>query len=309
METDPRSELRADHLSGASELVDLAAQAARSALQEVGPDPSHLGPALRRVCRSQPSMAVIQRLAGRALETALTAARSGADPAVAGRQIAEAIDAFVTDHQQAATVLVGNAVRELVPDIGWVATMSRSSLVERTLLMSGEMGSDIRILLCESRPLYEGRALAAKLAAAGLPCWISVDAAGALLLSRADLLLVGADAVRPRTFVNKVGTYPLLLAAREINLDVYVLAQRTKFLPADAALFDLDEREGAEVWPDAAAGIQVVNPTFEEIPLSLTRGVMTEGGLLPPGEAGLAASEVVLPGPLLPAWGAGERDM
>ena len=254
-------------------------------------------------------MAVIQRLAGRALETALAAARSGAGSPQAGREIAEAIDAFVTDHDQAAGVLVSNAARELVPETGWVATISRSSLVERTLLKSAGTGSNLRILVSESRPLCEGRTLTAKLAAAGLPCWISTDAAAALLLARADVLLVGADAVRPRTFVNKVGTYPLLLAAREINLDVYVLAQRTKFLPADAALFDLDERSGEEVWPDAAAGIQVVNPTFEEIPLSLIRGVMTEGGLLPPGEAGLAASEVALPGALLPAWGAGEGDV
>jgi translation initiation factor eIF-2B subunit delta len=248
-------------------------------------------------------MAVIQRLAARVLETAEAAGRSDEAPEAAASRITESLDSFVGDYREAGRSIVQHAGRELIPDAGWVASFSRSSLVERTLLAAHQAGRDIQVLLGESRPLYEGRELSTRLTAAGVQCWLTVDAACGLLLPRADVLIVGADAVRPRTFVNKVGTYSLLLIARELNLDCYALAQREKFLPADAALFALDERQPSEVWADPTPGVQVRNPTFEEIPLGLLRGVMTEGGLLPPGEAGARAAEVSLPSALKIEWG------
>ena len=105
-------------------------------------------------------------------------------------------------------------------------------------------------------------------------------------------------AVRQRTFVNKVGTGSLLLAARELGRPAHVLSQTAKFLPARAPL-DLTARDPAQVWEGAPADLTVVNPTFEEIGLGLTASVVTERGFLPPGEAGSVAANTVLPEALL----------
>jgi translation initiation factor 2B subunit (eIF-2B alpha/beta/delta family) len=111
--------------------------------------------------------------------------------------------------------------------------------------------------------------------------------------------------VRPRSFVNKVGTGALLLAARELGLEAHALAPTAKFLPARAPLLALPERPPSQVWDAAPAGVRVTNPVFEEISLALLRSVVTERGFLPPGEAGSVAENVVLPAELLVSPGEG----
>ena len=302
IQRDARAALGQDHRAGASELLGFAAAASRAALAETGPDPAPLARALRRVCHAQPAMGAVFRLASRALEVAETAARRVDTPDRAEEEIGLALDRFVTDFDEAGHAVVEHA-RAVFPASGWAATHSRSSLVEALFLGLAGQGTQVRVLLSESRPLLEGRDLARRLAEAKIPCWLTVDAAAALLLPRASVVLVGADAVLPKTFVNKIGTYALLLAARELNVPAYVLAQRAKFLPSGVSLFELGERDPEQVWKDSALGVSVRNPTFEESPLGLVRGVIVESGLMLPNETGVAASETSLVEALRKPWG------
>ena len=301
IQRDARAALGQDHRAGASELVAFAAAACRAALAETGPDPAPLARALRRVCHAQPSMGAVLRLASRVLEVAETAKRRGDDAGHAEDEISLALDQFVADFEDAGHAIVEHGL-DVFPASGWAATHSRSSLVEAVFLEVARRHKPVQVLLSESRPLLEGRDLARRLAEAKIPCWLTVDAAAALLLPRAAVLLVGADAVLPKTFVNKVGTYALLLAARELNVPAYALAQCAKFLPASVGLFELGERDPEQVWKDGALGVSVRNPTFEECPLGLVRGVIAESGVLLPNEAGVAAGETSLAEPLLAPW-------
>jgi len=302
IDRDPRSRLGQDHHSGASELVGLAALAAKAALEERGPATESLIPALRRICRAQPAMGSVLRLASRILEVATSAEHAGTDPDRAVSEIQLAIGAFLADFDVATEAIVERGA-ELVPSSGWVATYSRSSLVERVLLATAARRRPLFVLLTESRPQLEGRELARKLAGAGVPCWLTVDAAGGLLLPQARAMLLGADAVLPKTFVNKAGTYALLLAARELNVPAYALAQRAKFVSSGAKLLELGERDPSPVWEEAPAGVSVRNLAFEESPLSLLRGVVVEDGVLPPGEAGIVASQASVHEALSKPWG------
>ena len=113
----------------------------------------------------------------------------------------------------------------------------------------------LRAILCESRPLCEGVALAEAWAAAGVRCTVVTDAQAGLFVGRADLVLVGADAVGegegegkevggtgggggasaapgPLVAVNKVGTRLLALAAAAEGVPVAVLADSSKLAPA-----------------------------------------------------------------------------
>jgi translation initiation factor 2B subunit (eIF-2B alpha/beta/delta family) len=301
---DARMHLAADHRSGASELVATAAAAVRAALDEVGPTPERLAPALRRICRAQPAMASVINLSSRALLVAESAAQRGDVHELAAAHVRQAVTAFEADLATAGEAAVDHAAA-MFPPTGWVATYSRSSLVENLFLTVHAARRSVRALLAEGRPLCEGRELARRLAAAGVPCWLTVDASLPLLLPQAAALFVGADTVLPTRFINKAGTYALLLAAREGNVPAYAIAPRAKFLPAEAHLLELEQRDPAEVWPDAPAGVSVRNLTFEEAPLSLLRGVITETGVLPPGEAGVAAAETKIPAALRAAWGEG----
>jgi translation initiation factor eIF-2B subunit delta len=167
--------------------------------------------------------------------------------------------------------------------------------VREALLAAKAAGREPRVLVAESRPLYEGRALAEALGAAGIPVWLVVDAALPLLLSQALMVWLGADAVTDHGVLNKVGSFGATLAAREHSVPVYALATRRKFLPASTAALRIPEMPPAEVWDAPPAGVQPRNVYFELTPLALLRGVVVEDLVLPPGEAAQLARERALP--------------
>ena len=267
----------------------LMERVARSAAGDTATWQRELVAAVRELAHGQPAMAAFFTLGTRALQVAAAADRDAAAVAERAARVREALVAWGTDWSAASARLVLEA-QACLPASGWVATYTRSSLVERALLAAHGEGRPVRVLLAESRPALEGRALAATLARAGIPLWLAVDGSLGLLLPQAGAFWIGVDAVRERTFVTKAGTYALLLVARELNLPVYAFAQRAKFLPDRCRRMHLPHRSAAEVWEEAPPGVNVVNLAFEEVPLSLVRGVVTEGGMLGPQEAGQAAA-------------------
>jgi translation initiation factor 2B subunit (eIF-2B alpha/beta/delta family) len=291
-----------DSISPQTPLVEAAVTRLARVAAEGGGDFDRLAAAARAEADAQPAMAAFVALGTRALLVARKAQDESAPPAEAAGRVVAALEAWRRDFVLAGEEIVRRAA-ELIPTSGWIATTTRSSLVERSLLAAHATGRPVRVLCSESRPMFEGRMLAETLAGAGVTTWLAVDGALGLLLPQAGALWLGADAIRERTFVSKAGAYALLLVARELNVPAYVLAQRAKFLPDRCRRLTLPRRDPAEVWPDAPAGTNVVNVPFEEAPLSLVRGVMTEGGFLGPREiedaAGLAqvAAELREPSP------------
>ena len=274
---------------------------ARSSPSPGGPAVAEVVAAARVLCDAQPAMAAFVALATRAVSVARKAEIEEAPPAERVERIVKAIETWHADFTAAGEAIV-RASPEALPATGWIATFTRSSLVERALLAAHEAGRPLHVLCAESRPMNEGRDLAVALAARGVPAWLAVDGALGLLLPQAAALWLGVDAVREHTFVAKAGTYGLVLVAREINLPVWLFAQRAKFLPDRCRRLALPRRDPAEVWPDAPSGVNVVNLPFEEVPLGLARGVLTEGGFLGPREVeDAAASTPVAPELLDPA--------
>jgi translation initiation factor 2B subunit (eIF-2B alpha/beta/delta family) len=245
------------------------------------------------LCDAQPAMATFLAVGTRLLGVAEKAALEGVSAADARARVLTALATWRADFAQA-TEAVARQAQSVLPASGWVATTTRSSLVENALLLAHAEGRPVHVLLAESRPMNEGRGLATALAGAGVPTWFAVDGALPLLLPQAGAFLVGADAVREKSFLAKAGTYALLLVARELNLPAYVLAQRAKFVSDRCTRLTLPRRDAAEVWPDAPAGVLVVNAPFEEAPLGLVRGVVTESGFLGPREIEEAAGAALI---------------
>lgn len=161
-----------------------------------------------------------------------------------------------------------------------VLTHSRSSLVERLLREAGA-GMIREVLCCESRPLCEGRDLAAALADAGLRARLLIDAAAAALIAGVDVVLLGADAVLPDGLVHKIGSRGIALAARQAGVPAYALCPSERWLPAEAApLLAFADHPADEVWAAAPAGVAVENRYFDHTPLIWLRGLVTEQGVL-----------------------------
>jgi translation initiation factor 2B subunit (eIF-2B alpha/beta/delta family) len=253
---------------------------------------------LREAQALQPTMALIHQLAARALEVADTALGRGETAAGLRTAVALSCDTERNDLIAARKAVAKQAAGLVTERGGWIATLSSSAAVREAILEAHRAGREPRVLLAEGRPLYEGRASAAALAAAGVPVWLVVDAALPLLLSQARMVWLGADAVTDMGVMNKLGSFAAALAAREHSVPVYALAERRKFLPAATAALKILEMPPAEVWDKPAAGVQPRNVYFERVPLPLLRGVVVEDLVLPPGEAATLARERPLPGEL-----------
>jgi translation initiation factor 2B subunit (eIF-2B alpha/beta/delta family) len=161
-----------------------------------------------------------------------------------------------------------------------IVTLSASGSVTRLLEALRSRGP-LRVSCSEGRPALEGRRLAERLAALGVEVTFLTDAALAAALDGANAVLVGADAVGPRHFVNKTGTRMLLSAAGVAGVPVYVAATRDKFvMPALWPRLTIRHEPPAEVWDAPPAGVLVRNPYFETVPLDLTTGVISDVGVL-----------------------------
>ncbi len=250
---------------------------------------------LRAAQASQPTMALVHQLAARALEVA----NAGVSREVGAPELRQSLSqSCASEREDLAAAQLGAAqlaVGLLNETDAFVATLSASSAVRDALLLAKRLNRAPRVLLSESRPLFEGRALAAGLAAAGIPVWLVVDAALPMLLSGARMVWIGADAITDRGVVNKVGSFALALAAREHSVPVYVIATRRKFLPASTGALKIQELSPDEVWTEAPRGVLPRNVCFELVPFELIRGIVVEDAVLGITEARTVALDRALP--------------
>jgi translation initiation factor 2B subunit (eIF-2B alpha/beta/delta family) len=244
-----------------------------------------LARAARALIRAQPAMAAIARLAD-----AVLAAVGDAPTAPA---VVAAVQAFDARVRRAAAAIEREAVA-LVPPGGTVLTLSASSLVERTLLRAHRDGRGPRVICPESRPGREGAELARRLAAAGVPTELWVDAAAARCLATTSLVLVGADTLAPAGLVHKIGTLGLALTARDRGVPVYTVAGSEKLLPALVGGALTQHRPASEVLRRAPRGVLVANYYYDLTPLSLLAGAVTEHGRLTHDAITAAATAVPL---------------
>jgi translation initiation factor eIF-2B subunit delta len=79
--------------------------------------------------------------------------------------------------------------------------------------------------------------------------------------------------------VNKVGTYPLALAARAAGVPVYVLSEAAKIAPPTLPLV-FEEMPPEELLPEPLPGVTARNVYFDLTPADLIAGLVTEVGFL-----------------------------
>lgn len=278
--------LRSDRDRGAAELVALAGDAYRAALERVpaSAPADELRVVLERAARdtvaAQPAMAPLATLAAE-LRGALAA--KGPDGARAA--VVRLLDELPRRLERA-PVEIARLALELLPAGARVLTLSNSSTVRSALLAAAARGP-LRVVCLESRPRLEGRALADVLAAAGAEATLAPDAAMATLVASCDLVIVGADSVGDGGVVNKIGTHAAALCARAAGVAAYVLADSMKLLPHGAPQPVADERPPDEMWDSVPEGVRVWNRYFEATPLALFTAVVTEVGVLGPPEVEL----------------------
>lgn len=196
---------------------------------------------------------------------------------------------------------VAEGALPLISDGGTVVTLSQSSTVQHALLHAQRAGRRFKVICAESRPAYEGRETAAKLAAHGIAVVLAVDTAAVTAVANADqfrgdafVVLVGADMLTTKGLVNKVGTLALALATKHSGVPLYALCSSEKFLPPGYPMPPQRTRPNDTIWPEAPADVEVWNRYYDFTSLHQVAGIATEQGVLPAAavEAWLAVTKL-----------------
>ena len=196
-----------------------------------------------------------------------------------GRRIAEAGLSILPDGE--ARVLTHCNAGGLATS-GWGTALAPLYLAHRT-------GRKVAVFADETRPLLQGARLTAwEMARAGIPVTVLVDGAGASVLreGKVDVVITGADRIAANgDTANKIGTYPLALAAKAAGVPFYIAAPMSTFdlSLASGAEIPIEERAADEVLgANAGEGVAAYNPAFDVTPAELIAGWITEKGVLQP---------------------------
>jgi len=113
-----------------------------------------------------------------------------------------------------------------------IITHSYSAAVLSTLKELKAQEINLKVILTESRPDFEGIQLANALDKLEITYEIITDAQIGLWVKEADMAITGADCVtRDLYVINKAGTFLLALSARYYGVPFYVVAEEYKFHP------------------------------------------------------------------------------
>ncbi|MCG7844763.1 MAG: hypothetical protein MIO90_04970 [Methanomassiliicoccales archaeon] len=251
-----------DHVSGSSEIYSELLRDLMKALSErpSSKDWQEFSEGLSKV---KMSMAPVQNVTG-SIRVLLNAR-------IPEGQLNGFIKGFLADLIEREELAAGIIAKKVLQEhrASRVMTLSYSSTVMAALLA---MPKEVEVLVAESLPMGEGVVTYRRLNERGVKASLFRDSMMSSMVATADLVLVGADGVCPEGVVNKVGTMPLTLAAREHGIPVVVLCSTSKLIP----VLDIDTMSKVHT----VDGLRYHESVFELTPLPLFHTVITEEGVL-----------------------------
>ncbi len=220
-----------------------------------------------------------------AIKYILTGASTGdGDAAQIKKRVSERVD-FTLKHFEVSKQRIMEFGSRKVKKGSVIYTHCHSSSVVDVLKAAKRRGIDFEVHNTETRPRFQGRITAKELSDIGIKVVHYVDSGAIYALRKADMMLIGADAITSEGFViNKIGSSVFAEIAADENIPVYCCANSWKFDPATTkgAIEEIEERPADEVWPNAPKKIIVRNPAFELVDPRHITGIISELGVYRP---------------------------
>ncbi|XP_074274980.1 uncharacterized protein LOC141599011 [Silene latifolia] len=208
--------------------------------------------------------------------------------------VIEAVNELIQDinscHEQIAEQAVEHIHQNEV-----ILTLGRSRTVMEFLCAAKEKKRSFRVFVAEGAPRYQGHVLAKELVARGLQTTVITDSAVFAMISRVNMVIVGAHAVMANGgLIAPVGLNMVALAAQRHAVPFVVVAGSHKLCPlyphnpevllnelkSPSDLLDFGEFSDCL---DFGSGngeplLHVVNPTFDYVPPKLVSLFITDTG-------------------------------
>jgi ribose 1,5-bisphosphate isomerase len=209
-----------------------------------------------------------------------------------GREWQEAIDEM-QDYFEKFDKKLFEYATNFIPDNAKIYTHCHSNTVEKILINAKDKG--ISVFVTETRPMFQGRITAERLAKAGIKVVLGVDSVARSFIRKADMFLFGADAITASgDVINKIGTGMFAEMAQKYDVPCYCAAISLKYDPVTRYGFKeiIEERPAKEVWKKKIKGLEIVNPAFEIVEAKNINAILSEFGILAPAEFVIEASKI-----------------
>ncbi|OIV97212.1 hypothetical protein TanjilG_15277 [Lupinus angustifolius] len=174
-----------------------------------------------------------------------------------------------------------------------ILTLGSSKTVLEFLCAAKEKKRSFKVIVSEGAPRYQGHLLAKELAARGLQTTLITDSAIFAMISRVNMVIVGAHAVMANGgVIAPVGLNMVALAAQRHAVPFVVLAGSHKLCPlyphnpevllnelrSPSELLDFGEFSDCMDSASGAGSLHVVNPTFDYVPPKFVSLFITDTG-------------------------------
>lgn len=230
---------------------------------------------------------------------------------LAKADICEAIDMFIRERITVADTAIAKTASSKIKPGSTIVTFAKSSIVERSILQAHHNGTRFKVVVIDSRPLFEGKNLARSLAKAGVETQYMLLSGAAHALHNADLVLLGAHAMMANgRLYSRAGTASVAMLAHRRDIPVIVCCESIKFTdrvaldsivlneiaPPDELVIagtsmqhvvgtEADKQNAGALdlakWRDVQ-GLQLLNILYDVTPADYVDMVITEYGSLPP---------------------------
>jgi methylthioribose-1-phosphate isomerase len=187
----------------------------------------------------------------------------------------------------------GRNAADLLPDGANIQTICfAGAALNYMLYFAAEDGKDVHLYACETRPFLQGARMTAQSAREmGIPVTVVTDGMPGYLMWRkmTNVFVATADKITwDGHIANKIGTYPIALAAFDNDIPFYVLGYNGPAPDAKTVSdIHIEERNPEEVLfcrgvRTAAPGVDAYYPAFDITPPRLISAIVTDRGVFPP---------------------------
>lgn len=167
-----------------------------------------------------------------------------------------------------------------------IFTHCHSSSVMNIMKEAWVSGKRFSVHNTETRPRFQGRRTARELAETGIPTELYIDSAARIALKKADMMLMGADAITIEgVVINKIGSEMFAEIADSRNIPVYSCTHSWKFDPLTVFGYEeeIEKRRSSEIWKNPPKGVRISNYAFENVSPNIISGIISEFGIYKPG--------------------------
>ncbi len=229
-------------------------------------------------------------------------------------ELCERIETFIHERITVTDQAIAASASQQIKNGSVVLTYAKSAIVEKTILEAQASGKKFRVVVVDSRPLFEGKSLATSLMRAGLQVEYLPFSAISHAVKQATLVLLGAHSMLSNgRLQSRIGTASVAMQAAKHDIPVIVCCESVKFsgkvaldsivlnevaptdellpraqdvanvLPAEG---DADEEVKTKTkqlsdWKDTP-NLQLLNLMYDVTPAQYIRMVICEYGSLPP---------------------------